>query len=37
MKKEYVNPELEVVVMSAEDVLSASAETDTIIDVTELF
>ncbi len=37
MKKEYVNPELEVVVMSAEDIMSASGETDVIIDVTEIF
>ena len=37
MQKEYVIPELEVVVMSAEDIMSASGENDVIIDVDGLF
>ena len=37
MKKEYVTPELEVAAMSKEDIMSASGETDVIIDVTEIF
>lgn len=37
MKKEYVIPELEVAVMSAEDILSSSGENDVIIDVTDIF
>ena len=37
MKKQYLSPELEVNVMSEEDILSASAETDVLIDVKELF
>ncbi len=37
MKKEYVIPELEVVAMSKEDIMSASGENDVIIDVTDIF
>ncbi len=37
MKKEYVIPELEVAVMSAEDILSSSGENDVIIRVNDLF